>query len=188
MRITGGTARGRRLRAPRSSKVRPTADKVRGAIFNLLAARYEIGDQRVLDLFAGSGALGLDALSRGARSVTFIDESREACRTMHENLERSGFSARAEVRRMTLPEGIRRLVDRMEPFDGILLDPPYRRGLAHSVLRALGGGDLLVSGAWVIVEHAREDELAESYGVLRRSDSRRYGSTAISVYEKVEAE
>lgn len=188
MRITGGDARGRRLRAPRSSKVRPTADKVRGAIFNLLTARFGIEERRILDLFAGSGSLGLDALSRGARSVTFIDECREACRTVQENLERSGFRDRAEIRRMSLPRGIRRLAGRVEPFDGILLDPPYRRGLAHAALAEVGSGKLLTVGGWVIVEHAREDELGDRYGTLRRCDSRRYGSTVVSVYENVEAE
>ena len=188
MRITGGAARGRTLRAPRSSKVRPTADKVRGAIFNLLAARYEMAERRVLDLFAGSGALGLDALSRGARFVTFIDESREACRAIRENHVRSGFSSHAEVRRMKLPQGIRRLSGSIPPFDGILLDPPYRRGLAHAMLQALGDGELMSSGAWVVVEHAREDELSEGYGTLRQRASRHYGSTAISLYEKSEEE
>jgi 16S rRNA (guanine966-N2)-methyltransferase len=187
MRITGGEARGRLLRAPRNRKVRPTADKVRGAIFNILEARYEIAETRLLDLFAGSGALGLDALSRGAAWVLFIDESRESCAAVRENLERSGFASRAEVRRLSLPGGLRRL-DVSLSFGGALLDPPYRRGLADASLRELGASSLLAKGAWVVAEHAKEDVLLDRYGSLLRRDSRRYGSTAVSLYVKAEDE
>src|SRR5712692_1540544 len=111
MRITGGVARGRQIHAPRGSRVRPTADKVRGAIFNILAARGGIEGLRVLDLFAGSGALGLDALSRGAAQAIFVDKSRESCRVTRQNVERSGFTDRAKIRCLPLPEGLRRLSD-----------------------------------------------------------------------------
>jgi 16S rRNA (guanine(966)-N(2))-methyltransferase RsmD len=185
MRITGGAARGRQIRAPRGSRVRPTADKVRGAIFNILAARGEIEGRRVLDLFAGSGALGLDALSRGASRAIFVDKSRESCHVTRRNAERSGFADRSEVRRLALPQGLRHLAD-AAPFAGVFVDPPYRRGLSQRVMEALGAGDLVLGGGWAVVEHGADEELAESYGVLRRRDSRRYGSTAISLYVKVE--
>lgn len=168
--------------------MRPTAGKVRSAIFNLLAARYEVAERRILDLFAGSGALGLDALSRAAAFVVFVDQSRDACRTVRENLERSGFADRAEVRRLTLPRGLPRLAAAAAPFHGVFVDPPYRRGLSAAVLKVLGEGSLVAAGAWVVVEHAREEALDEAYGRLRRADWRRYGSTAISVYLAAEAE
>ena len=182
MRITGGAARGRSLRAPRGSKVRPTADKVRGAIFNILANRVDIAGSRWLDLFAGTGALGLDALSRGAIHVTFIDDSRESCRFVRDNLERSGFADRAEVRKLSLPVGLLRLDPGNERFSGAFVDPPYRCGLSQRTLEALGEGGLLSPGAWVVVEHGADEQLAERYGTLRLESSRRYGSTGVSLY------
>jgi 16S rRNA (guanine966-N2)-methyltransferase len=182
MRITGGAARGRALRAPRGSKVRPTADKVRAAIFNILASRRDITGGRLLDLFAGTGALGLDALSRGAGRVTFIDDSRESCRFVRDNLERSGFADRAEVRKLRLPGGLRRFEFRTERFDGAFVDPPYRSGLSQRTLQALGEGELLMPGAWVVVEHGANEALAERYGALRLDNSRCYGSTGVSLY------
>jgi len=182
MRITGGAARGRALRAPRGSRVRPTADKVRAAIFNILASRGVIAGGRWLDLFAGTGALGLEALSRGATRVTFVDDSRESCRFVRDNLERGGFSDYAEVHKLPLPDGLRRFALRGERFDGAFVDPPYRSGLSQRTLRALGEGGLLASGAWVVVEHAADEPLAERYGALRLDNSRRYGSTGLSLY------
>ena len=182
MRITGGAARGRSLRAPRGLRVRPTADKVRGAIFNVLAARTDIDGQRWLDLFSGSGALGLDALSRGAAHVTFVDESRESCRFTLQNLERASFAERAEVLRLALPQALRRLAREVARYDGAFVDPPYRRGLAAETLAELGQSGLLVSGAWVVAEHAVEESLGERYGALIRADRRRYGSTGITLY------
>jgi 16S rRNA (guanine966-N2)-methyltransferase len=181
MRITGGAARGRPLRAPRGLRVRPTADKVRAAIFNILATRIDIAQSRWLDLFAGSGALGLEALSRGAAHVMFVDASRESCRFVRENVERSGFAQRVEVRCVALPGGLRRLHIE-EPFDGAFVDPPYARGLAARTLADLGTSSLLSSAAWVVAEHGAREPLAERYGALSRRDARRYGSTGISLY------
>ena len=182
MRITGGADRGRSLRAPRGSRVRPTADKVRGAVFNILATRTDINGQRWLDLFAGTGALGLDALSRGAKQVTFVDSSRESCRWTLRNLERTGLAERAEIRRLLLPQGVRRLAREPARYEGAFVDPPYRHGLAAETLGELGNSWLLVPGAWVIAEHAAEESLAERYTALTRAELRRYGSTAISLY------
>jgi 16S rRNA (guanine966-N2)-methyltransferase len=182
MRITGGAARGRPLRAPRGLKVRPTADKVRAAIFNILASRVDIAGGRWLDLFAGTGALGLEALSRGAKAVTFVDDSRESCRFVRDNLERSGFADRADVRKLLLPGGLRRLEVREEQFDGAFVDPPYRCGLSQRTLQALGQCGLLTPGAWVVVEHGADEALTDRYGGLRLDNSRCYGSTGVSLY------
>jgi 16S rRNA (guanine(966)-N(2))-methyltransferase RsmD len=187
MRITGGSDRGRSLRAPRGARVRPTAERVRSAIFNILATRTQISGQRWLDLFAGSGALGMEALSRGAAEVTFVDSSRESCRFASCNLERAGFEGRGRVWRLALPQGMRRLAREALRYEGAFVDPPYRRGLAAKTLAELGGSGLLLGGAWVVAEHALEDELDGRYGALVLADSRRYGSTAISLYVMEEA-
>lgn len=180
MRITGGEARGRRLSAPRSRDVRPTGDKVRSAIFNILEAREGILGSLILDLFAGSGALGIDALSRGAADVTFVDESRLCLSTVRENLDRSGFINRATVRQGILPGALRHLGG--ERFDGAFVDPPYRRGLCGESLERLGEVPCLRPEAWVIVEHAQGEDLAASYGYLTAAGNWRYGSTEISLY------
>src|ERR1051326_4933095 len=174
MRITGGAARGRPLRAPRRLCRGPNADKVGPAIFNILATRIDIAQSRWLDLFAGSGALGLEALSRGAAAVVFVDQSADSCRLVRQNVERSGFAERSDVRRLTLPEGLRRLEN--GGFAGAFVDPPYSRGLADATLRTLAEVEVVGEGAWVVVEHAARDPMAERYGELERVDSRRYGS------------
>jgi len=187
MRVTGGVARGRALRAPRGSKVRPTADKVRGAIFNILATRARIAGGRWLDLFAGTGAVAVEALSRGATHVALVDGSRDSCRVARQNLERSGFAQRADVRRLVLPRGLRTLEQSGERFHGAFVDPPYRRGLSQATLRELAAGSLLLPGAVVVVEHASGEVLEETYGrCLQRQDTRRYGSTGVSLYVNAE--
>ena len=186
MRITGGAARGRSLRAPRGSRVRPTADKVRAAIFNILQSRTEIENRSWLDLFCGTGAVGLEALSRGAARVVLVDGSRESCRVARENLARSGFGDRADVRRLPLPEGIRPLERSGLRFDGVFVDPPYRQGLAQATLEWLGQSEMLNDGALVVVEYAADEDLAERYGRLRRSNARRYGGTGLALYTNLE--
>ena len=186
MRITGGAARGRSLRAPRGSRVRPTADKVRAAIFNILQNRTEIEGRHWLDLFCGTGAVGLEALSRGAAHVVLVDGSRESCRVARENLTRSGFADRGEIRRLPLPEGLRPLERSGLRFDGVFVDPPYRQGLAQATLERLGEGILLAPGALVVVEFAVDEVLAEGYGRLEHTGSRRYGTTAVALYTNVE--
>jgi 16S rRNA (guanine(966)-N(2))-methyltransferase RsmD len=166
--------------------VRPTADKVRAAIFNILQSRTEIADRRWLDLFCGSGAVGLEALSRGAAYVVLVDGSRESCQVARENVARSGFAERAEVRRLPLPEGLRPLERAGLRFDGVFVDPPYRQGLAQATLEGLGNGALLSPGALVVVETAADEELAERYGRLQRSNARQYGSTGLALYTNVE--
>jgi 16S rRNA (guanine(966)-N(2))-methyltransferase RsmD len=167
--------------------VRPTADKVRGAIFNILATRGGIAGGRWLDLFAGSGAIAVEALSRGATHVTLVDENREACRVARQNLERAGFGRRADVRRLVLPRGLRALERSGHRFEGAFVDPPYRRGLSQATLRELAAGSLLLPGAIVVVEHASGETLEETYGrSLQRQDTHRYGSTEISLYVNAE--
>ncbi len=183
MRITGGVARGRPVRAPKGDHVRPTADKVRGAIFNILATRIEIENGRWMDLFAGSGAVGLEALSRGAQSVIFVDESPSSCRMVRENVERTGFADRSEIRRLRLPAALTGLEGR---FRGAFVDPPYRRGLCAGTLAVLGARPLIEAGGIVVAEHAADDDLEERYGRLVRIDARRYGSTALTLYSCVE--
>lgn len=181
MRVITGSAKGRRLRVGRGQAIRPTASKVRGAVFNILASRFDLDGANLLDLFAGAGGLGIEALSRGARHVTFIESAARAADILSANLDLCGLTARARVVRAVLPAALRRLAPDAR-FDGVFLDPPYGRGLAVSTLDALGNGDLVAAAGWVVVEHAAEEDVGEGHGRLRLTDARRYGKTALAIF------
>lgn len=177
MRIIGGEARGRKLQAPKGVQARPTADRVREAIFNILGQRLAGG--HVLDLYAGSGALGLEALSRGAERATFVEQNPEAARLCATNLSQLGYEERGEILRDDALHALKRLADRS--FDWIFLDPPYDVG-PNGALQALASAQLPPE-AVVVAEHDAEHEPDERYGTLRLRDRRRYGSTFVSIYE-----
>lgn len=181
MRITGGSARGRTIRAPRGRAIRPTSDKVRAAIFNSLEARYGVEHRRVADLFCGTGALGIEALSRGAAHVTFVDSSAEARRLTGENAASVGMSGECSIVGARLPAEIERL--RAEgPFGGVLVDPPYDLEIGETILHALDAAGLLEPDAWIVVEHRSGEQLPESVGAFRRELLRRHGDTELSIY------
>ena len=153
MRIIAGKWRGRQLDAPPGVATRPTADRVRETLFSMLASRLgSFEDLRVADLFAGSGALGFEALSRGAASVTFVDNDPKANAAIRRNTERLG----AEVR---LLAGSALALPRSEPFDLILADPPYAAGSGTAVVNAVLAAGWLAPGGWMSVETARADRV-----------------------------
>jgi len=180
LRIIGGEARGRRLKAPRGAGTRPTADRVRETIFNILGQR--LAGERVLDLYAGSGALALEALSRGAASAVLVERDREAARICEENAEALGYRGRVQVVRADALQALRQIGG---AFDLIFIDPPYAEGPAAS-LEILGACALVAPGGRVVAEHGKRDELAQIYGALACTDRRRFGDTAVSFYERTE--
>ena len=180
MRIVSGTARGRRLRAPKGRAVRPTADRVKEAVFSILESRDGCADVAVLDLFAGTGNLGIEALSRGASEAVFVDSSRAASDAIRENLRTAGFEG--EVLTMPAARALGRLGAAGRRFGGVFLDPPYDRGWVHRSLVQLDQEGLVRPGGWVVVEHGREEEPDERIGALQRSDQRRYGDTRIALF------
>jgi 16S rRNA (guanine966-N2)-methyltransferase len=156
MRIIAGSLGGRALAAPKSQNVRPTSDRVRESLFNILAHRYgdPISGARVLDLFAGTGALGLEAVSRGAAFALLIDDGAEARALIRQNVESLGLGGVTRVfRRDATRLGA---VHPNEPFGLVFLDPPYRKGLAEKSLASLRDGGWLTPGALVIVEEAAD--------------------------------
>lgn len=181
MRIIAGDARGRRLHSGKGRAIRPTAAKVKGAIFNVVASRFGIEGADVLDLFAGAGTLGIEALSRGARRVTFVEGSAAAVRILRANLDRCQFTARARVIRSPVTAALRRLRDAGAGFDGVLVDPPYDAGWVERTLRELGGGALLRPGGWVVIEHSTREAVGQQYGGLRLTQDRHYGKTALAI-------
>ncbi len=175
VRIVAGTARGRPLRAPRGAATRPTSDKVRGAIFNVLGQFFDGGD--VLDLYAGSGALALEALSRGCDRAVCVEGDAEAAGVIRENAERCGFAARVEVRQESVDGALGRLPGAR--FSLAFLDPPYAQGPEAALARL---APLLRPGGRAVAEHDRRRPPTERHGPLELVDRRTYGDTGISIY------
>jgi 16S rRNA (guanine966-N2)-methyltransferase len=178
VRITGGIYRGRSLDVPRTA--RPTEGRVREALFSIWRERITDGDCRFLDLFAGSGAVGLEAASRGALQVLFVDDSVDAVRTVAANAARLGESV-VEVRRLLLPAGLDRLAaEPAGPFDLVFADPPYRFAAYDALLIATA--PLLAEGGEIAVEHSSRREMPDEVAGLVRTGVRRYGESALSLY------
>ena len=177
MRLTGGLDRGRRLIVPRGARTRPTASKVREAIFNILGPP----PGPVLDLFAGTGALGLEALSRGAPAAVFVERDGAALGALRRNLREVGMEERATVIGADVRTALRRLAAAGEQFSWVFLDPPYVREMT-GVLEELSGSDLLSSCAVVILEHDKRMPPPASVGCLFLTDQRKYGDTELSFF------
>ncbi|MBF0202619.1 MAG: 16S rRNA (guanine(966)-N(2))-methyltransferase RsmD [Desulfamplus sp.] len=183
MRIIAGSCRGRRLKSPENRSIRPTSDRIRESVFNILGNRVE--GACVLDLFAGTGALGLESLSRGASSSLFVDIARGACKIIRENIDLCRFSHHADVVAwdMSGPSLPRQLLETRDGyFHLIFMDPPYNSGLAA---KCLGNSSLvrcLADDGIIIAEHSLNESLHDNFGGLQLSDRRQYGNTLISFF------
>ena len=170
MRVIAGAARGRRLKEPRGEETRPTTDKVKESLFNIL--QFELEGRQVLDLFAGTGQLGIEALSRGAQRCCFVEQRREAAALVRENLTLCGFQDRSQVFQEDALSYLRRCRER---FHVILLDPPYGSGLLSPVLEAIGTIDILEEHGIIACETARETPPPDLPPTLAWGRSYRYG-------------
>jgi 16S rRNA (guanine966-N2)-methyltransferase len=198
MRVISGIARGRPLRSVESRAVRPTTDMVKGAIFSMLdaeafkrglaepgyAAAADEGEsgfpwQAVLDLYAGSGALGIECLSRGARHVDFVESDARAREVIRDNLKRTGLAERGQVHGLKVEAAVSTFTG---PYDLILLDPPYNDAGSSSVFQQLCASNLVAASTFVVLEHPREREAPARCGQLLLLKSRHHGRTAISMY------
>lgn len=180
MRIVAGSARGRTLLTPRTAGIRPTADRVRESLFNILGQWLE--GQTVLDLFAGTGALSMEALSRGAVRAVLVDQDREALKLCRQNADALGFRGQVEIQGMPVQRAVELLGRRGEPFDLVFADPPYALHLAPDILRWVDENKLLKPDGTLVVEHERKEIAPESHGGLTRTDQRRFGDTLVSLY------
>ncbi|MCO5158995.1 MAG: 16S rRNA (guanine(966)-N(2))-methyltransferase RsmD [Aquamicrobium sp.] len=179
MRIVGGSLRGRPLAAPRSDSIRPTSDRTREAVFNVIAHTWpeRLDGARVLDLFSGTGALGLEALSRGAAQCLFIEESAEGRGLIRTNIEEFGLQGRAKIfRRDAARLGE---VGTIAPFDLVFADPPYGKGLAERALQSALAGGWLTADALVIVEEAAASPFQPVEG-LALIERREWGDTSVT--------
>ena len=182
MRIIGGVYRSRQIAMPKGAETRPTQDSVRGAIFNILG---DITGKAILDLFAGSGAFGLEALSRGASHATFVENNSRCLKTIEENVESldipdSGY----EIVRGSVFDVLPRLEKDGSRYDIIFLDPPYHKALAKNCLLNIDYYDILAEFGLVVAEHFKKDSLETDLAALEILTERKYGDTVITIYRK----
>ena len=184
MRIISGRARGKKLVEFAGAQVRPTADRVREALFSILVSRRgSLHGCKVLDLFAGTGALALEALSRGAQSALFVEAHPDSIKIIQTNIDGCRMSDCAQVLRGELPAALT-LTVKNGPFDLIFLDPPYAQGLAQTTLTRIEALELLSARGIIVVETEKGEVLPEQIGSLVQTDQRHYGVSSITLFER----
>lgn len=181
MRVVGGSARSIPLKTREGLDTRPTSDRVKEAIFNIV--QFDVPGASVLDLFGGSGQLAIEALSRGADSAVIVDNSPEALAVIRENLRRTGLSEGARVIRSDYLAYLNRCT---ESFSLILLDPPYREKFLETALKRISEIDILKSGGIIVCEIPADKILSPAYGGIRHAKDYRYGKTTISIFRREE--
>lgn len=179
MRVITGKARGVVLKTPNGMATRPTADRVKEALFNII--QFDVPTARVLDLFGGTGQLGIEALSREAKSAVFVDEREDACRLIKENLKRTKLEQFARVIRSDYMAYLKTCRDK---FDIIILDPPYAEVFLENSLKMITEIDILQSGGIIVAERPVEKELPFEFEGYTRSRDYKYGKTLLTIYRK----
>ncbi len=179
MRVITGTARGKRLAELEGMDTRPTTDRVKEGLFN--AIQFDIEGRRVLDLFAGTGQLGIECLSRGAAECTFVDQRREAVAVIRRNLKTCGFESQAQV---IQGESLRTLGGQKRPFHLIFLDPPYDTPLLESALKTIADIDILSENGIIVCESPVQRELPELDPPYRKDRTYRYGKIKVTLYRR----
>ncbi|PYZ97904.1 16S rRNA (guanine(966)-N(2))-methyltransferase RsmD [Alteribacter lacisalsi] len=186
MRVISGDRKGTALKAVPGDSTRPTSDKVKESIFNMIGPYFSGGS--ALDLYGGAGGLGIEALSRGAESAVFVDRDFKAVRTIRENLKASRLQDRSEVFKNDAGRALQALVKRERSFDLIFLDPPYAKQQLGKEILYISDNHLLSPGGRVIAEHDSRVTLEHQYEKLILSRQERYGDTTVSIYEWMETE
>ncbi|MFD1774972.1 16S rRNA (guanine(966)-N(2))-methyltransferase RsmD [Paenibacillus rhizophilus] len=186
MRVVSGTAKGRPLKSVPGTGTRPTTDKVKEAIFSMIGPYFDGGD--VLDLFAGTGGLGIEALSRGMDSAVFIDMEPKSIDTVRENLKTARLAEKAEVYRNDANKALGALEKRGRIFDLVFLDPPYRHKFGDELMALMADKGLLRQGAVIVLEHESGYEYPEQIPGFEQLRHAVYGETAVSIYRYLSGE
>lgn len=184
MRVVSGNLKGKTVKAVPGSSTRPTTDKVKEAIFNIIGPYFKGG--LGLDLFAGSGGLGIEALSRGADNVIFVDKDGKAIQTIRENIENCQLEERSEIYRNDAERALKAILKRELTFDFIFLDPPYKKQQLVKLLEIISGRQLLCEDGTIVCEHGSDIRLPERVGSLVIRKYEKYGIIAITIYEMAE--
>ena len=179
MRVIAGTARGVSLKTPDGMATRPTSDRVKEAVFSIV--HFDLPGANVLDLFGGTGQLGIEAISRGAAGCDFVDESDAACRIIRENIKRTKFELQSNVIRSDYKAYLLRCVKK---YDLIFLDPPYANDFLENSLKLISEIDILQTGGIIVTERPLEKELLLEFAGYTRSRDYKYGNTLITLYRK----
>ena len=183
MRVITGKARGIQLKTPQGMLTRPTADRVKEALFSII--RFDVAGARVLDLFGGTGQLGIEALSQGAERAVFVDAREDACALIRENLKRTRLSEQGSVVRCDYLDYLNRC---REQFDIIFLDPPYAEVFLETALKRITEIDILRSGGIIVTERPLGKELLAKFPGYSRSKDYKYGKTLLAIYRKENGE
>ena len=178
MRVIAGAARGQSLKVPHVSTLRPTSDLVRGAIFDIIGPLFP-PDTHVLDLYAGTGAMGIEALSRGCGQADLVERNPTCCKAIRENLDHTGFASQGSVLCLSVGQALPKLTG---PYELVFIDPPYAQPLDVVLAERLTALGLINGDSTVVVEHAYRSPMPDNLAALSRIKERRHGDTMISVY------
>jgi len=184
LRVISGSARGHKLKTPEGDSTRPTSDRVKESLFNILTPY--IAGAHVLDLFAGTGNLGIEALSRGAEHAVFVDRSHVCFRIINENLEHTKLKDKATVIAGDVAGSIKKLHDQSKKFDIIFMDPPYNKNLVDDTINILTKNDIMKADGIIVAEMDIDDKVSERYGPFKLTRSRKYGDTVLAFYVKTD--
>lgn len=180
LRVISGKVRGLKLDTPKNDDVRPTTDRVKESLFNIINSY--IMDSRVLDLFAGTGSLGIECLSRGASKCVFVDVSKESIKIVNSNIKKARVENESVVINADFKEAIKRLEGK-EKFDVIFMDPPYYKDMFVKALESVDNANLLDEDGIIMIEHDTKDSFPETIGRLIQSKSKKYGNTTLTFYK-----
>lgn len=181
MRVISGKVRGLKLDTPKNEDVRPTTDRVKESLFNIISP-YII-DSNVLDLFAGTGSLGIECLSRGASYATFVDVSKESIKIVKSNIEKARVENESTILNMDFKSAIKRLRLQNKKFDIIFMDPPYYKNMFIDAISNIDSADLLSQDGIIVVEHDKQDKFEDKIGRLEKIRDKKYGNTTLTFYK-----
>ncbi|MFO8010185.1 MAG: 16S rRNA (guanine(966)-N(2))-methyltransferase RsmD [Dehalococcoidia bacterium] len=180
MRVIAGRAKGYSLKYPKEPRIRPTADIIRGAIFSALESA-DTDWTVTLDLYAGTGSLGIEALSRGASEADFVEKNPKCCSIIEDNLRHTGFTEQAGIYRMDAGKALRNL---RKSYNTVFMDPPYSDQDCLAVLDALASSHLVMKDSTIVIEHSRRSSPEQRYGEFHITNSLKHGDTCVSIYQR----
>ena len=181
MRVISGKARGLKLNTPKNDDVRPTTDRVKESLFNMINSY--IMDSDILDLFAGTGSLGIECLSRGANQCIFVDNSKESINIVKSNIKKARVENESIVLNLDFKSAINSLSSKNKQFDVIFMDPPYYKNMFSDALSAVDNNNLLKEDGIIVVEHDTVDKFPDNMGRLYKSREKKYGNTTLTFYK-----
>lgn len=181
MRVISGKARGLKLNTPKNEDVRPTTDRVKESLFNIINSY--VMESSVLDLFAGTGSLGIECLSRGASKCVFVDNSKESIAIVKSNIKKARVEEQSVVLNLDFKDSINKLSVQKNKFDIIFMDPPYYKNMFIEAINRINSSELLSEDGILIVEHDTNDEFPENIGILNKIRDKKYGNTTLTFYK-----